>query len=449
MFILALARKTIGESTTKSFQVRKRSIHHLRVPSISFITSNRFTTYTAHLNGCNSILFFDSPQKKMDYDKYMKAQGSRLFSTNSESFSNEEEISSKEELINPADLFDGKIPYPKSLSPSSVMEFMACPQSFLFQYLYKIRQPPNLALAKGSMCHSALEKVFDLEPRDRTVKSLHNLLRVEWRDARQKKPYLELFKTKPSTLNNHEMEWDFDAEKEWGQNALQLLSNYVKLEDPRLVISPNPVEREIWVNSKLTLNAEDGVSGYVKNAKDNGSKDTNEYLSPSIKDNTFLVRGIVDRIDLINLPNGNVVHRIVDYKSGKSPEFKYTPEVNRRIANENFFQLKIYALLLREMISSRKMNLPMSDIRILRLLYLTSTAGEAQYVDMDLGETQEDRDMLLQEVHEELSSVWKQIHELVDTQDPHSFQHCDRPFCFCHKTRPKFVPGSVWESSHP
>ena len=35
-----------------------------------------------------------------------------------------------------------------------------------------------------------------------------------------------------------------------------------------------------------------------------------------------------------------------------------------------------------------------------------------------LGEDYEGRDLILQEVHEQVASVWTQIHELVDTQDP-------------------------------
>lgn len=369
-----------------------------------------------------------------------------------------------QDLLNPADFCkDGKIPYPKHLSPSSAMEFMECPQSYLFQYLYKIKQPPNLALAKGTMCHTALEQIFNYAPVERTGSNLHNLFRMAWRDARQKPPYNELFQKNKSTqsnglmhsnhpettnLSNGEKEdWDYDAEREWGKSALNLLSNYVKLEDPRLVAEPNPMEREIWVNAKLSTNPMNGATGYMNKFKNDEGQTKS---STSDNNDTFLVRGIVDRIDMISLPNGQVVKRIVDYKTGKAPDFKYTPEVNRRIANANFFQLKIYALLLRETYNKHnESSIQDDDVRLLRLLYLTSLDGQAHYLDMDLGESQESRDELLQEVHDALASIWKQIHDLVDTQDPRSFHHCNRPFCFCHKTRPKFIPGSVYSRESP
>lgn len=199
-----------------------------------------------------------------------------------------------EVLLHPEQL--GEIPLPKALSPSAVLTFKQCPQSFLFQYLYKIKQPKTTALAKGSMCHEALEKVFDLDPEDRNLENLQNLLRVSWGESRFDKDYKDLF-------DDEEGERDIQAEKEWGESALQLLENYYKVEDPRGIVRPNPLRREIWLHSHLTLDPSLGITSpsYDSNEKDN---------------ETFYVRGIVDRIDMVRLPETNqVVLRIVDYVS--------------------------------------------------------------------------------------------------------------------------------------
>jgi ATP-dependent helicase/DNAse subunit B len=58
---------------------------------------------------------------------------------------------------------DFNITIPKVLSPSALKEYENCPQSFFFQYILKLKQPTNTALAKGSMCHSALEQFLGLE----------------------------------------------------------------------------------------------------------------------------------------------------------------------------------------------------------------------------------------------------------------------------------------------
>ena len=75
---------------------------------------------------------------------------------------------------------------------------------------------------------------------------LQDIVRSEWKDAREKEEYAHLFKVKES--ENKEVEWDFDAERKWGQNALKLLSNYVQLEDPSRNMRPNPIDREMWLN---------------------------------------------------------------------------------------------------------------------------------------------------------------------------------------------------------
>jgi RecB family exonuclease len=324
----------------------------------------------------------------------------------------------------------GKIPYPKALSPSAVMEFKKCPQSFLFQYLYKLRQPTSLALAKGSMCHEALEKVFDLDPQDRTLEHLQNLLRVSWGGRRLKEEYRFLFETDSGDR-------DIDAERTWGKSALQLLENYYQIEDPRKIDRANPLKREIWLNAHLTVDPSHGTTA-TATAAEGGASPSKGGRPP-----TFHVRGIVDRLDMVRLSPRQVAIRVVDYKTGKAPNLKYSKPVNDRIMEEAFYQLKIYALLLREKGAGAEQPKGM-DLRLLRLLFLTSEQGIAQNLDFDLGETQEERDMVLQEVHQDLSNVWADITELVSQQDPKAFVGCDRSFCYCHKCRERFVPDSVW-----
>ena len=332
-------------------------------------------------------------------------------------------------LLDPEQL--GPLVQPKALSPSSIMEFKKCPQSFLFQYLYNIKQPKSLALAKGSMCHDALDKLFDLDQKDRTLENLQNLLRVSWSDNRLTDTYRDLFET---NAENGAAVRDIDAEREWGQSALQLLENYYQLEDPRDISRPNPLKREIWLNADLTIDPRKGVTGYVCDA---GGFETpvNDDVAP-----TFRVRGIVDRFDMVRLSSYQVSMRLIDYKTGKFPNLKYSASCNERIVDEALFQLKIYALLHREKGSGNDL-----DLRYLRLFYLTSQTGEARYLDFDLGETQQERDAILQDIHVDLANVWTNIAELVSSQDPKAFAGCDRSFCFCHKCRERFVPGSLWQ----
>lgn len=361
-------------------------------------------------------------------------------SSSSSSSSNSEQgtVGDEEELKHP-DQF-GKIPLPSSLSPSAVMEFKKCPQSYLLQYLYKLRQPTTLATAKGTMCHEALEQIFDLDPPQRTLETLQNLLRVCWGKQRLSEKYRFLFESSPD-------KWDWEAEKEWGKSALELLQNYYQVEDPREVTRPNPLRREIWLHSHLTVDPSLGST-----ATGSASRPTD-----GTKPETFYMRGIVDRLDMVKvppnqdgIPSRGVALKIVDYKTGKAPTLKYSKPVNDRILEESFYQLKVYALLLREKGASSRNDddgpgLDTMDLRYLELLYLNSESGGAKPWRYDLGETHEQRMEVLQGVHQDLSQVWQDISDLVALQDPKAFVGCDRSFCHCHKCRETFVPGTLWE----
>jgi RecB family exonuclease len=346
----------------------------------------------------------------------------------------------KEELRHP-DQF-GKIPLPASLSPSAVLEFKKCPQSYLLQYLYKLRQPTSLAMVKGTMCHSALENLFDLDPPSRTLDTLQNLYRVSWAKERLSDKYRFLFESENE-------KWDWDAEKEWGKSALGLLQNYYEVEDPREVKRPNPLRREVWLHCHLPVDPSLGstVPGNTGGTTSRRSKSAD----------TFYMRGIVDRLDMVKLPpkeegapSRGVALKIVDYKTGKAPTLKYSKPVNDRIVEENFYQLKVYALLLREKGAKTSYDddgpgLNTLDLRYLELLYLNSESGKAKPWRYDLGETHEQREAVLQGVHQDLSQVWQDISDLVALQDPKAFVGCDRSFCHCHKCRETFVPGTLWE----
>lgn len=345
----------------------------------------------------------------------------------------------------------GPIPRPKHLSPSSAMAFKECPQSFLFQYLYKLRQPTNQVLAKGSMCHGALEHVFDLEPSDRTLENLQNLLRVEWAEHRLQEEYRFLFEDD----DEHDTGTDagagtirrnVDAEREWGQSALRLLENYYRSEDPRTIQRPNPHKREVWVSAELTVDPGLGVTAPAT---------TTATTTTKKKAETFKVRGIIDRLDIVRESPGKVALKVIDYKSGKAPHLKYSPAMNQKIFQEKFYQLKIYALLMREKNHASANNSKNNykndsmDLRYLKLHFLDSVEGTAKPWEMDLGATQEIRDQEMQNVHKDLSQIWTDINALVDKQDPRAFVHCDRSFCFCHVCRDRFVPGTVWERERP
>jgi hypothetical protein len=93
----------------------------------------------------------------------------------------------------------------------------------------------------------------------------------------------------------------------------------------------------------------------------------------------------------------------------------------------------------------------MLEVNSLRLTYLTSHVddasanGLANYLDYSLDSKSEFESILMQTEHE-VQTIAREIKELVDTQSPHAFKHCDWKYCSCHELRKRFIPGSVYQS---
>ena len=379
------------------------------------------------------------------------------------------------------------IPHPTHYSPTSLETFKKCPQAFFFLYILKLSQDLTEPLARGIICHTALEEVFDLKPQERTLANLENLFRRGWSKVRgergseeddtnetnrkKENKYDVLFRDKEGSGTA-----DIEKEIEWGKSSLELLRSYYELEDPKNITSPNPIVNEMWVNARIPTSSTDD------------------------KDECIELKGKIDRIDV--LPNDNSVDekvqlQILDYKTGKKPWFKYSKRFNDKIFEESFWKMKVYAMMLSKMIKqtdqaseltkdeqkeqykySMSWNLKQrlenamrnvqnpkwSDIielNSLRLMYLTSNIeddsvndpsttkdgiGKATCLDLYLGSSPQEVDLLLDEVEIEVQSIVKDIHILVDEQDPTAFKHCDWRYCSCHELRRRFHPGSVYQS---
>jgi len=394
-----------------------------------------------------------------------------------------------------------KIPLPTHLSPTSLEQYHKCPQAFFFLYILKLTRDPPMTpqLARGIICHTALEEVFDLSPDDRSLANLENLFRRGWGKVRghRGKDSVNLNKTKTkkedyNCLFREEREdgslgHAIDEEIEWGRSSLDLLSNYYDLEDPCLVKSPNPLMREMWVQARFPFG---------------NSADTDE----------FVVRGKIDRIDVLPSSPDGAALQIIDYKTGKKPWLKYSPKVNDRIEQEQFWKMKVYALMLWKMIlrtdqssaerssvdygheqgrqkdlykfglswalqqrlaqamsSNTQNNARWSDtlqLNSLRLMYLTSHIddvsangdstmvasgrssgiGKAKYLDYSLGSSPSEFQSILDQTELEVQTIARNIKTSVDAQSPHAFEHCDWRYCSCHELRRKFRPGSVYQS---
>ena len=375
-------------------------------------------------------------------------------------------------------------------------------------------------LARGIICHTALEEVFDLSPQNRSLENLENLFRRGWSKVRGDRGEGDIItgdddddddddnnniaesKEDNDKRSSKDEEYDvlfrdeddgsanIEDEIEWGKSSLELLQNYYDLEDPRTVLAPNPLMREMWVNSRFPSHNTNHMNG------------------------EFIVRGKIDRIDILpkqSSSSDKIQLQIIDYKTGKAPYFKYSQSTNDRIAQEQFWKMKVYALVLWRMICNtdkqsqskgysqqeegqekdeqkdtdaykyrmswflqqklmqalpqHAQNNPkwsdIVEINSLRLMYFTShlddasinesttmtdgrNTGKAKYRDFQLGSSPSEFHSFLDQIEGEVEDIESEIRRLVDEQSPHAFKHCDWRYCSCHELRRKFIPGSVY-----
>jgi putative RecB family exonuclease len=174
---------------------------------------------------------------------------------------------------------------PPHLSPSSVNTFLQCPLKFKFSKIDGLVEPPTEATLMGNFVHSVLEDLYALEPDARTLDSARLLMRKQWDEV-----YGEPVASIVSSGKLNDFRW-----KSWF-----CVENLWKLEDPKSV-HLDGIEYEL--NHSL-----EGVR----------------------------MKGFIDRFNISE--KGTIT--VSDYKTGKFPKAEW--------ADDKFFQLYIYAALLRE-----------------------------------------------------------------------------------------------------
>ena len=171
-----------------------------------------------------------------------------------------------------------------ALSPSRAADFKACPLLFKFRAIDRLPEPPDPSRARGTIVHAVLERLCRLPSPDRTIEAARRLLGEVWTELREDEE-LEGLALTP------------EEESSWLSEAVKMIRNYFRLEDPASV-RIHEVEARV---------AHDG--------------------------DRMALRGIVDRIELQD--DGEWV--LADYKTGRTPSHEW--------ALGSFFGLKFYALV--------------------------------------------------------------------------------------------------------
>ncbi len=160
---------------------------------------------------------------------------------------------------------------PRSLSPTRVTSFTACPLAFRLRAIDRLPEPPSPHAVKGTLVHRVLERlVWDHAGTDRTPAVAAAELERAWVELRGSDEFAEL------GLD--------DAEATaFRADAAHLLENYFAIEAPEGV---RAIGVEVCLEADL-----DGLR----------------------------LRGIIDRLDLTE--RGELV--VVDYKTGRAPSARF------------------------------------------------------------------------------------------------------------------------------
>jgi len=159
---------------------------------------------------------------------------------------------------------------PTGLSPSRVSSFQDCALAFRFSAIDRLPEPSSLPAVRGTLVHAALERLFVLEPEERTPERAVTCLADAHADLQTDPEYLGL-------------ELDDEHDELLRLRARDLLDNYFRLEDPREI---RPIGIELRLEAPLG--------------------DLN-------------LRGIIDRLELDE--DGGLV--VTDYKTGAAPRQQY------------------------------------------------------------------------------------------------------------------------------
>lgn len=210
---------------------------------------------------------------------------------------------------------------PFALSPSRAGDFKTCPLLFRFRAIERLPEPPSPAATKGSVTHLALQRLFGLQPRERTVDAALALLPGAWAATVGPDDHAVLFGTGPDAGDRAAAAL-VDTER--------FVRNYFELEDPT---SLQPVGLELRLRTRV------------------GDLD---------------IVGVLDRLDRHD--DGTWV--VSDYKTGRLPGV--------RRETTSFFACKVYALLLRDLVGE----LP-QRLRLLYLDEPTTLVVEPSAAEVD------------------------------------------------------------------
>lgn len=218
---------------------------------------------------------------------------------------------------------------PEKFSPSRLKDFMQCPRLFYYKTILAIPTPPSVATARGTLAHHAFERIFDHERGDRSEDTAVAYVRAAWEMLiHPLRPRGEVTPGTPEWRLRTANGCFAEDHEDGALSARRLLDDAEGYR--QLVTSPEETE-------ELLTSTEACVRGWYAMENPEKFDPAERELHLLAKLGGATVHGFIDRLDRVTAADGSERWYVSDYKSGKPP--------SPRFADEAFFQLAVYALL--------------------------------------------------------------------------------------------------------
>lgn len=308
---------------------------------------------------------------------------------------------------------------PRRLSPSRAKDYLQCPRLFYCKTILGLPSPPSEHAARGTLTHTALERLFD-HPRDeRTPETAVGYVRPAWTAATD--PLAERSSVTPGSPEDRirqESSAYRDLVEPGSRQERRLLGT---AQEYRSLCGPGSTEEEALLSS-----AEDMVRRWfeMENPKNFDPEGRELHVEATAAGVTF--HGFIDRLDCWTKSDGTKVWSISDYKTGKVPgEGKhYSPQTQARIEEDAFFAMKVYALLWQQMTGVA--------VDVLRLVYVRT--GDRSSGVKRLHVTPQ----MLERTRLQLNSIWRSIERSARNEDWRTQPGPLCPYCSFQDVCPAF-----------
>ncbi|MFM7088741.1 MAG: RecB family exonuclease [Candidatus Paceibacterota bacterium] len=222
----------------------------------------------------------------------------------------------------------------QKLSPSRAKLFVQCPKRFYYETILELSAPSTIPTAKGTLAHHAFERVFDHPRSERDHDTAISYVRPAWDVMTD--PLRSITET-----SSESPEWRIRKSNGLYREAVEENS----IQEMKLLNSANEYinlfpQQPTHLLEEFLKETESLVSSWFKMETPSKFDPLERELYLLSEISGMQVHGYIDRLDLTKSKEGKNLYWISDYKTGKPPHQKYQDDA--------FFQLEVYALLVRE-----------------------------------------------------------------------------------------------------